>query len=58
MTEALGCVDRMEDFMWASIVLGWHLARMGDDLQAHALSTSKYPIAARPPLNHQFILWK
>ena len=41
MDAALSATDRIEHFMWASIVLGWYWARRGGHLPAHAIATSK-----------------
>ena len=41
LDAALGAADRMEHFMWASVILGWYWIRGGEDLPAHATATSK-----------------
>lgn len=49
--NALSQVDRMEDCVWSTIMLGWYHLRQGNDLAAHALgnctsslSTPLYPL--------------
>ena len=41
MDEALASVDRLEHFIWASIIAGWYYSRVGLLTLAHSMSTSK-----------------
>jgi hypothetical protein len=41
LDAALSAADRMEHFMWASVILGWYWIRGGEHLPAHAIATSK-----------------
>lgn len=44
MALALASADRLEDLLWAMVILGWHYIRKGNEVQAHSLANSKYII--------------
>lgn len=49
LDASLSAADRIEHFMWASIILGWYWIRAaGHLLPAHAIATSKQ---SAKPLN-------
>ncbi|KAF8323988.1 hypothetical protein DL93DRAFT_2162085 [Clavulina sp. PMI_390] len=47
--KALATVDRLEHYMWTSVVLAWYWCQKGNFVAAHAVSTSvaNWAIAAR-----------
>jgi len=46
LDAALSGADRMEHFMWASVILGWYWIQGGEHLPAHAIAASTRGISA------------
>lgn len=41
MELSLASVDRLEHFMWSSVIMGWYYSRVGKLTPAHSMSTSE-----------------
>jgi hypothetical protein len=39
--RSLANVDRLEHFLWSSVILGWYWTRVGKMINAHTVSTSE-----------------
>jgi hypothetical protein len=56
--RSLANADRLEHFLWSSVIVGWYWTRVGKILNAHSVSTSEWALSRALNLNTNLILFQ